>query len=453
MREELKEVRNPGPAIRIVHIGLGAFHKAHQAWYTMKVDTEKQWGIAAFTGRKPDEALKLESQDNRYTVITRGPQKDEFEQVSSITRAHDIDDFWQLKEYISDSNLAIISLTITESGYLLNLNGGLDRSNSLIDEDLENLNESDYVPHSIIFKIAAGLIKRYRAHGKPIAIMSCDNLSGNGVRLQAGMSEIFSYLPADIDKWFRANVTFPSTSVDRITPKITDSDVALVKSETGFDDRAPVVTEPFSSWIIQGSFPAGRPVWEKAGAEFVDDIESFENRKLWLLNGSHSLMAYAGLTRGYSTVAEALKDQEIRALIDGFWKEASSLLTAPNLHVSEYKQALISRYENHRIEHKLKQIAIDGGTKLVMRVVPVALSLLNRGEMPTSCAFVIGEWINWLQNQKEIVDTRLTEINTALSSEDPIKSCVALLSVKLSENSEFVSLVRKVNQKTESKSA
>jgi fructuronate reductase len=267
------------------------------------------------------------------------------------------------------------------------------------------------------------------------------------------MSEIFSYLPTDIDQWFKANVTFPSTSVDRITPKITDSDIALVKSETGFDDHAPVVTEPFSSWIIQGSFPAGRPAWEKAGAEFVDDIESFENRKLWLLNGSHSLMAYAGLTRKYSTVAEALNDKQIKALIDGFWDEASSLLTSPNLHVEAYKAALISRYENHRIEHKLKQIAIDGGTKLVMRVVPVALGILNRGEMPTSCALVIGEWINWLNNQDEISDTRLTEIKSALSSEDPTASCIALLSAKLTENPEFVSLVRNVCQKTESKSA
>lgn len=453
MSEELKELRNPGSPIRIVHIGLGAFHKAHQAWYTMKVDSEKQWGIAAFTGRKPAEALKLEAQGNAYTVITRGPQKDEFEVVSSISRAHDIDDFWQLKEYLSDPNVAILSLTITESGYLLNLNGGLDRNNSLIDEDLENLNESDYVPHSIIFKITAGLIKRYRMHGKPLAIMSCDNLSGNGVRLQAGMSEIFSYLPTEIDQWFKSNVTFPSTSVDRITPKITEADIALVQSKTGFNDSAPVVTEPFSSWIIQGSFPAGRPAWEKAGAQFVDDIESFENRKLWLLNGSHSLMAYAGLTRGYSTVAEALKDAQIRLLIEGFWDEASSLLTSPNLHVDDYKAALISRYENHRIEHKLNQIAIDGGTKLVMRVIPVALGLLNRSEMPRSCALVIGEWINWLKNQDEINDTRLTEIKTALSSEDPIASCIALLSAKLSENSEFVSLVRKVNQKTESKSA
>jgi fructuronate reductase len=453
MSEELKEARNLSAPIRIVHIGLGAFHKAHQAWYTMKVDSENQWGIAAFTGRKPDEALKLEAQGNQYTVITRGPQEDEFEAVTSIVRAHDIDDFWQLKEYLSDSNLAILSLTITESGYLLNLNGGLDRSNSFIDEDLENLDESDYVPHSIIFKIAAGLVKRYRLHGKPIAIMSCDNLSGNGVRLQAGMSEIFSYLPTEIDQWFKANVTFPSTSVDRITPKITETDIALVKSETGLDDRAPVVTEPFSSWIIQGSFPAGRPAWEKAGAQFVDDIESFENRKLWLLNGSHSLMAYAGLTREYSTVAEALNDAQIRALIEGFWIEASSLLTAPNLHVDEYKAALISRYENHRIEHKLKQIAIDGGTKLVMRVVPVALEIINKGEMPTSCALVIGEWIHWLQNQEEVFDTRLSEIKSALSSEDPIKSCVALLSAKLSENNEFVAIVRSMNQKTESKSA
>ncbi|MGI9132069.1 MAG: mannitol dehydrogenase family protein, partial [Candidatus Nanopelagicaceae bacterium] len=325
------------PPIRIVHNGLGAFHKAHQAWYTQQVDTEKQWGIAAFTGRKPEEALKLESQDGLYTLITRGPQLDEFEVVKSISKVHDIGDFWQLKEYIANPEVVIVTLTITESGYLLNLNGGLDRTNSIIDEDLENINQVDYVPHSVIFKVAAGLIKRYRAHGKPIAVMSCDNLSGNGVRLQAGMSEIFSYLPEEIDQWFRANVTFPSTSVDRITPKTTDADKEIVKKATGMIDAAPVVSEPFTSWIIKGSFPAGRPVWENAGALFVDEIESFENRKLWLLNGAHSLIAYAGLERGFSTVAEALQDRYIRELIERFWDEASILLNDPKLEVAKYR--------------------------------------------------------------------------------------------------------------------
>lgn len=439
--------------VRIVHIGLGAFHKAHQAWYTMKVDSDHQWGIAAFTGRKPDEALKLTQQENLYTVITRGSEGDTFEIVSSISKTHDIDDFWQLKEYISDPSVVIVSLTITESGYLLNFNGGIDRSNSLIDEDLENLDNSDYVPHTIIFKVAAALVKRYRANGKPIAIMSCDNLSGNGVRLQAGMSEIFSYLPQEIDQWFKAYVTFPSTSVDRITPKITAEDVAVVREETGFEDSAPVVTEPFSSWIIQGAFPAGRPVWENAGAQFVEEIENFENRKLWLLNGSHSLMAYAGLTRNHSTVAQALADSSIEDLIESFWSEASQLLVDPSLEIESYKAALLSRFRNHRIEHKLSQIAIDGGTKLVMRVVPVARGILKLGQTPNACAQVIGEWIKWLGNQDEINDSRILEIRSALESEDPTRSCIALLDQYLSENAEFVEIVRNVIQKTESTSA
>lgn len=439
--------------IRIVHIGLGAFHKAHQAWYTQHVDREKKWGIAAFTGRKPEEALKLDSQDGLYTLITRGPEKDTFEIISSISKVHDISDFWQLKEYISDPDIAIVTLTITESGYLLNLKGGLDRTNSLVDEDLENLDQGDYVPHTILFKIAAALVKRFRLHGKPIAVMSCDNLSGNGVRLQAGMSEIFSYLPTEIDQWFKTNVTFPSTSVDRITPKITESDLALVKNSFGFDDAAPVVSEPFTSWIIQGSFPAGRPVWENAGAQFVDDIESFENRKLWLLNGSHSLMAYAGLLQGVSTVAEAMKEQSIRELVEDFWDEASILLADPKLEVAKYKSALIDRYSNHSIEHKLSQISIDGATKLVMRVVPVAAGLIERGIEPRACARVISKWILWLQDQNSFVDSRLAEIMTALKSEEPIKELVGLLDIKLSQNSSFINLVSHFATKTESKSA
>ena len=439
--------------IRIVHIGLGAFHKAHQAWYTDLVDCDKQWGIAAFTGRKPDEALKIESQDGLYTLVTRKPEGDEFKVISSISKVHDISDFWQLKEYLASPEVTIVTLTITESGYLLNLNGGLDRSNSLVDEDLENLDQVDYVPHTVLFKIAAGLLKRCRAHGKPIAIMSCDNLSGNGVRLQAGMSEIFSYLPEEIDQWFKANVTFPSTSVDRITPKTTQADVEIVAKATGMNDAAPVVTEPFTSWIIKGSFPAGRPVWENAGAQFVDEIESFENRKLWLLNGSHSLMAYAGLVKGHETVAEALKDSSIRGLVERFWDEASVLLDDPKLEVAQYRAALIERYSNHRIEHKLAQISIDGATKLIMRVIPVASGLIERGIEPTASAEVVGRWIAWILGQQSYNDSRADEITFAVQSTDPVKALVALLDKKLSEDKIFMNLINGFSQQTESKSA
>lgn len=430
--------------IRIVHIGLGAFHRAHQAWYTNLVDTNKEWGIAAFTGRNPEAAEKLNSQDNLYTLIERGPERDNFSLISAISASHDIDDYWRLKEYIGDPIIAMITLTITEAGYHLNSAGNLDRDNSLVDEDLENLFIEDYVPHTILFKLTSGLVKRYKLNGKPITILSCDNVAANGVRLQAAMSEIFSFLPPEIDTWFKSAVAFPSSSVDRITPRTTEKDLEIVREVTGFSDCTPVVTEPFSNWIIQGAFPAGRPAWENAGAIFVNEIEPFENRKLWLLNGAHSLMAYAGLNQGIATVADAMKSSDIRALVEAFWAEASTLLPAPELQLDDYKKALISRFENHRIEHQLPQIAIDGATKLTYRAVPVIKALLKNGEFPDASAHLIAQWVKFCLNNAEIVDSRSAEIGLATASLDPIQACISILDLGLSENTSFVTYVKNV---------
>lgn len=427
--------------VRIVHIGLGAFHRAHQAWYTDKVDLQKQWGIAAFTGRSPEASVKLNSQDNLYTIIERGAEGDSVEVISAISESHDIHDYAKLIELIADPDTAIVSLTITEAGYRLNLQGGLDRGDSAINKDLENLERTDYQPETTVFKIAAGLVSRFKQHAKPIAILSCDNLSGNGVRLQSGMSEIFSSLPAEIDSWFRQNVTFPSTSVDRITPKVTSADIDELEKNFGIVDASPVVTEPFSSWIIQGAFPAGRPAWEKAGAIFVDEIEQFENRKLWLLNGSHSLMAYTGLNREISTVAQAMRDPEVRQLVEDFWDEAAEFLQYPELDIANYRQALIERYENHRIEHKLAQIAIDGATKLVVRCVPIALLTIESGRIPKTSAELIAQWIVFIKNNPQFQDSRRSEIDAALESHDPTKSLISLLSHDLAENKNFYDLV------------
>jgi fructuronate reductase len=437
----------PVAPIRIVHIGLGAFHRAHQAWYTSRTDIENQWGIAAFTGRSPEAAEKLNSQDNLYTLIERGPEGDSFEVISSISATYDIDNYWQLKELIADPMVAIISLTITEAGYNFNLSGGLNRENSLVDEDIENLSVEDYVPYTVLFKIAGGLIKRFKLNQKPIAVMSCDNLSANGVRLQAAMSEIFSYLPEEIDQWFREFVTFPSTSVDRITPRTTEADREILLKETGIEDCTPVVTEPFSNWIIKGSFPAGRPTWERAGANFVDDIEAFENRKLWLLNGAHSLMAYQGLNAGITNVADAMKNRAIKEHVEDFWNEASSLLTSPELDIPAYKKALVSRFENHRIDHQLAQIAIDGGTKLIIRVVPVIKGNLSNGNFPKASADLIASWVEYLINTKDVIDSRASEIATAKASSDQIYACVALLDLSLAENAQFLNYVREQIEK------
>ncbi|BBE24309.1 hypothetical protein MN0502_31920 [Arthrobacter sp. MN05-02] len=159
-------------------------------------------------------------------------------------------------------------------------------------------------------------------------------------------------------------MSFVGTSVDRITPRTTAEDISEVSARTGLIDDAPVITEPFSSWILAGDFPAGRPAWETAGAVFVGDLEPFENRKLWLLNGAHSLLAYCGLARGHHTVAEALDDPLCAEAVEAFWDEAQHHLTLPALDIPAYRDALRERFRNARIAHRLEQIAADGTTKI-----------------------------------------------------------------------------------------
>ncbi|MFM1957346.1 MAG: hypothetical protein RLZ41_745, partial [Actinomycetota bacterium] len=333
---------------RIVHIGLGAFHRAHQAWYTSRVDREQNWGIVAFTGRSVEAAEKLSAQDGLYTLITRDSNGDSYQIIDSIVRAEDGNDTEAFVEAITNSKTAIVTLTITEAGYGMDASGHVDSNN----------------PPPALHRLAVALETRRRANGLGIAVVSCDNMPSNGALLKIAMGDLFASFGADSVDWLDEKVSFVSTSIDRITPKTIDTDIDLVKQATGWEDNSPVVTEPFSDWVLEGEFPLGRPQWERAGAKFVSNIEPFENRKLWLLNGSHSLLAYLGQLQGHETVAQAITDKTCRAHVEGFWNEAANHLKEDGLDTPKYRDALLERFENTRIAHRLAQIAIDGATKL-----------------------------------------------------------------------------------------
>ena len=248
--------------------------------------------------------------------------------------------------------------------------------------------------------------------------MSCDNVSGNGAKCKAAV-----YAVADdaLQAWMDDNVTFPTTSIDRITPATTDELIELVEKETGFADKAPVVTEPFASWVIEGEFPAGRPAWENAGVEFVNDIEPFEHRKLWLLNGSHSLMAYYGQLKGHETVADAIADPAVREKVENLWNEAAQGLP---MDVTDYRASLIERFENPNIRHNLAQIAIDGATKQMNRAVPIYGIAHGPG-----AAWSIAAWIVYCLSTDEIKDTRAEEIAAAKQDSDPVQALCGVLGI------------------------
>jgi fructuronate reductase len=280
-------------------------------------------------------------------------------------------------------------------------------------------------------------MRRRRAQGGPLAIVPCDNIPHNGAFLAKGMSALATLVDTGLAAWVRENVSFVSTSVDRITPHVS-MDVSPL---TGRRDAAPVVTEPFADWVLSGSFPGGRPDWESAGARFVDDIEPWENRKLWLLNGAHSILAFAGLPRGFQTVAEAIADPDCRALVDRFWLEAVQCLPEGTEHV-RYRQQLVQRFSNPRIEHRLTQIAADATTKVEFRFAAVAERTMAAGREPTASATALAAWITWVLAGDRPSDTRAGEVAAAAASIDAPRALVHLVSPSLAADDAVMGDIR-----------
>ena len=383
------------PPVRIVHLGLGAFHRSHQAWYTAHAADSTEWGIAAYTGRRPDAAIVLESQGCVYTLIERGPDSDNFELIGSIVRAVPGDDVEDFVETLASPGVAILTLTITEAGYRLDSSGLPDLSDPDVASDVRMLRAatSGATAHPVtaLGRIILGLDERRRRNAPPLAIVPCDNLPDNGGTIERALLALAELVSTDLATWLPTGVSFVSTSVDRITPRVDPNDLAPVSAATGWFDETPVVTEPFSDWVLSGEFPSGRPAWETVGARFVDDITPWEARKLWLLNGAHTLLASLGSLRGHVTVAEAIADPVCRERVEGLWDDASAQL--PTVDTTEYRSALLERFENPRIEHRLEQIAEGSLTKLRLRVVPVAIAERQAGRNASGCAAAIAAWI------------------------------------------------------------
>lgn len=374
----------PAPPVRIVHLGLGAFSRSHTAWYTQAASDGADWGIAAYTGRSRDLADRLTRQDGLYTLVERAEDGDRAEVVGSVVRAHAGDDLPSLLRDLSAEDTAIVTLTITEIGYRLAADGGPDLEDPLVRRDRDELaavaagrlTPRDAAPQTALGRLLLGLESRRRAEGGPIAIVSCDNLPDNGGRLARGVAAWVEGIAPELGGWLDAHASFVSTSIDRITPRISAEEDAVLRARCG--DEAPVVAEPFRDWVLSGRFPAGRPAWESAGARFVDDLDPWESRKLWLLNGAHTLLAALGRLRGHESVAAAVADPVCRAAVDALWDDAATVLPA-DLGIPEYREALLERFGNPRIEHRLQQIGQDTETKLRLRIVPVAELVLAAG--------------------------------------------------------------------------
>ncbi len=399
------------PPVRLVHLGLGNFHRAHQAWYTAHAPDGPQWGIAAFTGRRPDAADALAPQDGLYTLITRTAEGDTFEVVGAVAAVHPATDHDQLLGYLRRPEVAVITITVTEVGYLLAEDGGLEVTDAVRTDVAALQDDPTRAVTTLPGRLVAGLAARRTAGAGPITVLSCDNLPHNGDVTRTVVTAMADLVDPELSAWIGREVDFASSMVDRITPASTDDDRAEVAERQGYDDAAPVPTEPFSEWVVAGRFPAGRPRWEDAGVTLVEDVVPFEQRKLLLLNGSHSLLAYAGSIRGHASIDQAVADPTCRAWVEQLWDEARPLLSLDDAAVAAYRAALLDRFANPRIRHLLTQIAADGSTKIAVRIVPVLRAERAAGRVPTGAASALAAWVLHLRGQgAPVADPRGDEL-------------------------------------------
>lgn len=377
----------------IVHLGVGAFHRAHQAVYVDDCIAagETGWGIVGASLRSVDTRDALAPQDGLYTLAVQDSTGEKLRIIGSeLVLVVAPEGPAALVARMSDPAIRIVTLTVTEKAYLRDASGSLDLAHPDIAFDLANLD----TPRTVHGFIVAALEQRRRAGAAPFTVLCCDNLPDNGGTVRRLVLQFAGARDADLARFIEQEVAFPATMVDRIVPATTDADRERISAAIGLDDAWPVKTEPFMQWVVEDHFTAGRPSWEKFGVEMVKDVRPYEDMKLRLLNGSHSGMAYLGLLCGRESISEAFGDVDIRNFVDRLWSEAIPTLPAnAGLDPQAYARALAGRYSNTALVHRTAQIANDGSQKLPQRVITTARAQLENGRPADHLMLVAAAWI------------------------------------------------------------
>ena len=385
-------------AASIVHLGLGAFHRAHQAMFTEAVlnSGDLQWGIVGAGMQSSGMRDALMPQDCLFALAEVGADSEKISVVGAIVDAlggaEDADKI-KLLAKMSDISTRIVSITVTEKGYYLDLaTGKLQLQAPAVAADLV----TPAVPKTILGLIVRALANRKAAGVPPFTVLSCDNLPNNGKLARAAVVAFARELDGDLAAWIEATVCFPCTMVDRITPATTDADRAHINERLGVEDAWPVVTEQFVQWVIEDKFSMGRPDWTLGGAVFSDEIERWESMKLRCLNGAHSTLAYLGQLTGRETVAEAMQLPLITDILDALWLENREVLQAPKgVAPAGYIEQLKQRFRNPSLKHRTAQIASDGSQKLPQRLLAPLRERIAKGLGSPAIATAIAAWMHF----------------------------------------------------------
>ncbi|UGY10156.1 mannitol dehydrogenase family protein [Phyllobacterium pellucidum] len=387
----------------IVHLGIGAFHRAHQAVYTDAVlaSGDNRWGILGVSLRSADTRDALQPQDGLYTVAVRDGSGDRFSVIGSITSVLVAPENPQaVLSAMVEPSVKIISLTVTEKGYCYApATASLDESHPDIVHDLAH----PAAPRSAIGFIVEALARRRENGTEPFTLLSCDNLPANGETLKRVVLRFAELRDPDLATFIRESVAFPSTMVDRIVPATTDTDRTIVEQATGLRDAWPIMTEPFTQWVVEDHFPSGRPAWEKVGVTFVEDVDAFELMKLRLLNGSHSTLAYLGYLAGHETVSDVMQAEGFSAFIEAMMDEEITPTLPPlsGFDLSSYKAQLRERFRNPALRHRTWQIAMDGSQKLPQRLLNTIRKRIEQGKPFKRLALGVAGWMRYATGTDE----------------------------------------------------
>lgn len=402
----------------IVHIGPGAFHRAHQAYYTEKaLAYGGDWRIHGVSMRSASLKDALGPQDNLYAlcIVDNEPETHIIGAIKTLsTLANDRED---IVAALVNKQTKIVTLTVTEKGYCLNAQGHLDTDHPDIKADLV----TPETPVSAVGLIVQALAQRKQAGYADITIISCDNVSDNGKKLQKAVSEFANKTDESLGQWISENIAFPCTMVDSITPATEDSFKANVATELGLTDNWPIQRESFTQWVVEDNFSGPRPAWDKVGVTFTHNVSFFEKAKLRILNGTHSTLAYIGLLLGKETVYEAMRTPAIKQLIQTMLKEeiVPSLVNDDtegnnDFDLNVYAQDIVKRYENRHIRHLLSQIAWDGSQKIPFRILDTVRDNLKAKRNIDLLCTAVAAWCLFVNNKARLDETITDPLDEAL---------------------------------------
>lgn len=408
--------------VGIVHFGVGGFHRAHQAMYVdrlMNAGEGLNWAICGVGVMEADREMQeaLTAQGYLYTLVEKHSDGVYDARVigSIVDYLYAPDDPDAVIDRLADPATKIVSLTVTEGGYGIDdVTGEFNPHTADVAHDLE----PGAVPRTVFGLVTDALERRRDLGIAPFTIASCDNLQGNGALTRKAFTAFAGLRDSELGKWVEQTVHFPSSMVDRITPATTDADREEIRARFGIEDRWPVVCEPFTQWVLEDSFPSGRPPYERAGVQVVDDVEPYELMKLRLLNASHQGLCYFGHLCGYTYVHEAAQDPLFQAFLRAYMDEEATptLDPVPGVDLGFYKQQLIERFSNPEIRDTIARLCAESSDRIPKWLLPVVRAQLSAGGPITCSAAIVASWARYAEGRDEqghpidIVDRRRDEI-------------------------------------------